>query len=253
MMKSVFILSLLLFCIGCTEEPSIIFEENFEGISLNQEFWNYDLGDGCPKLCGWGNNEEQIYTKKNVILRDGYLVITATRNDSLYESGRITTKGKVEFEYGMIEVRAKLATGNGLWPAIWMLGGDIDKKEWPLCGEIDIMEYIGKEPHTIYTSLHTFDSFGNNANSKKTTIENIEEGFHVYKADWNAERISFYIDDVLVYSFDPVEKNEKNWPFNKPFYLLLNLAIGGDFGGPEVDNTIFPKEFIIDYIKIFKH
>ncbi len=234
----------------CQSGAQLLFEENFDGSQLNETHWNYKLGDGCPNLCGWGNNERQIYTKKNVSLRDGNLVITATKNGSLYESGRITTKQKVEFQYGTIEVRAKLPQGSGLWPAIWMLGNDIDANTWPGCGEIDIMEYVGKEPGVIHTTLHTPDSFGNSVNTKRTTLTGIENDFHKYKASWSKESIQFYIDDMLVYTFSPEIKNEKTWPFDKPFYVILNLAIGGNFGGPEVDDTIFPREFIIDYIKI---
>lgn len=237
---------------SCHNRSKIIFEENFDSKSLNEKVWNYELGDGCPKLCGWGNNEPQIYTKENVKLEDGYLVITATKDSANYYSGRITTKGKVEVQYGIIEVRAKLAKGQGVWPAFWMLGNDIDKNPWPKCGEIDILEYVGREPHTIFTSLHTQDSHGETINSRKTKIDNIEEGFHTYKAHWTEESITFYVDDVEVYVFNPPVKNEDTWPFNKPFYLLANLAVGGNFGGPEIDDTIFPQEYIIDYIKVYK-
>ncbi len=237
---------------SCQDSKEIIFEDHFNSEELNASYWNYDLGDGCPNLCGWGNNERQIYTKENINLKDGYLIITATNDSINYRSGRITTKEKVEFQYGTIEVKAKLAEGHGLWPAIWMLGNDIDTNAWPGCGEIDIMEYIGKEPNTIYTSLHTPDSYGNTLNSKKTINENIEKGFHIYKTTWTEDKIEFYIDNDLAYSFSPVEKTQKTWPFNKPFYMLINLAIGGNFGGPDVDDTIFPQEFIIDYVKIYK-
>lgn len=158
----------------------------------------------------------------------------------------------MEFQYGTVEVRAQLPRGHGLWPAIWMLGNDIDTNIWPGCGEIDIMEYVGREPHTIYTSLHTPASYGNTINSQKTRIENIEEGFHVYKAHWTNEAIAFYIDDAHVYTFSPSEKNDKTWPYDKPFYMLINMAIGGNFGGPDVDDSIFPQEFIVDYIKVYK-
>lgn len=242
-----------LFWFSCkTNSSKLLFEDHFDAIALNEKHWNYDLGNGCPNLCGWGNNERQIYTKKNVQLTDGKLVITATKEGDIYKSGKIHTKKKIEFQYGTVEVRAKLPKGHGLWPAIWMLGNDIDENTWPACGEIDIMEYVGKEPHTIYNSLHTPSSYGNTINSKKTFKKNIEEGFHTYKTIWTKDFIEFYIDDEKVYTFSPKEKNEKNWPYNKPFYLILNLAIGGNFGGPEVDDSIFPKEFQIDYVKVYQ-
>ncbi|MGB1451152.1 MAG: glycoside hydrolase family 16 protein, partial [Marinirhabdus sp.] len=131
---------------GGTKGETLIFEENFNGNTLNASHWNYELGDGCPNLCGWGNNERQQYTKKNVEVANGNLTITATKQGGVYQSGRITTKNKVEFTYGTIEIRAKLPKGNGLWPALWMLGSNIGTLGWPACGEIDIMEYVGKQP-----------------------------------------------------------------------------------------------------------
>lgn len=237
---------------SCQDSKQIIFEDHFDGTTLNESSWNYELGDGCPN-CGWGNNERQLYTKENVSVRDGNLVITATKDSALYHSGRITTANKVEFQYGTIEVRAKLPLGQGLWPAIWMLGNDIGTIGWPSCGEIDIMEYVGKNPHEIHTTLHTQASHGNSINTKVTTIETIEDGSHVYKCNWTKDKIEFFIDGSLVYTFNPEIKNDNTWPFDKPFYILLNLAIGGNFGGPEVDDSIFPKEFIIDYVKVYKN
>ncbi|MBL7558649.1 glycoside hydrolase family 16 protein [Olleya sp. YSTF-M6] len=251
-----FLLIVLLFW-SCKEAKKEIdttevfsFTEQFEGEQLNLDHWNYDLGDGCPNLCGWGNNERQVYTKQNVQVKDGKLFITATKDSTGYYSGKITTKDKIQFQYGTVEVRAKLALGKGLWPAFWMLGSDIDTNTWPACGEIDILEYVGKMPNQIHTTLHTPDSHGQSVNTKISKIENIEEGFHNYKTKWTKDAITFYVDDVLVYTFSPEIKNDQTWPFDKPFYLILNLAIGGNFGGPEVDDSVFPEEFVIDYIKV---
>jgi beta-glucanase (GH16 family) len=251
-MKSLFLILLCSFFSASIAQSKLVFEDQFDGAVLNEKYWNYELGDGCPNLCGWGNNERQIYTKKNVRLANGHLIISATKTGDVYESGRITTKAKVEMLYGTIEVRAKLAIGKGVWPAVWMLGSAIDELKWPMCGEIDIMEYVGKEPQRVFTSLHTAASYGNTTNTKKTKIDAIEDGFHLYRAHWTADSISFYIDDALVYTFAPDVKNDKTWPFDKPFYALINLAVGGNFGGPEVDDSIFPQELIVDYIKIFK-
>lgn len=234
------------------KKKNLIWEENFDRTILNEAIWNYELGDGCPNLCGWGNNELQLYTKTNHTLKDGKLIITARKQDSIYTSTRITTKAKKEFQYGKIEIRAKLPIGKGLWPAFWMLGSNIDQVNWPTCGEIDILEYVGKEPKTIFTSLHTKDSYGNTINSKKTVIDDIETGFHLYSVNWTENEIDFFVDNIKVYTFIPKEKTEEIWPFNQPFYLIINLAIGGNFGGPEVDDSIFPQEFIIDYIKVYQ-
>ena len=139
---------ILLFLIPMVEiddfsKPRLLLSEDFNTESLDLETWNYELGDGCPNICGWGNNERQVYTKKNISIRDQQLVITATKEGDNYYSGRISTKDKFEFKYGTVEVKAQLPRGNGLWPAIWMLGHDIDSNTWPACGEIDIMEQNG--------------------------------------------------------------------------------------------------------------
>lgn len=229
----------------------LVWEEQFNAKELDLNNWNVELGDGCPN-CGWGNNERQLYTNENQKLKNGFLVITAKKEGEKYTSSRITTKGKKEFQYGYFEARAKLPVGAGIWPAFWMLGANIDKVGWPKCGEIDILEYVGKEPHTVFTSLHTQDSHGNTINTKKTLIETIEQGFHLYAIDWNPDKIDFYVDNQLVYRFQPDNKTEAVWPYNQPFYFLVNMAIGGNFGGPEVDDSIFPQEFKIDYIKVYQ-
>lgn len=149
-------------------------------------------------------------------------------------------------------MRAKLPVGTGVWPAFWMLGSNIGEVKWPLCGEIDIMEYAGKEPGIIHTSLHTQASHGRTINTRETKFFGIEEGFHTYTAEWTADAIRFFIDEQLVYTFSPENKTEEVWPYNQSFYLLLNLAIGGGFGGPIVDNTIFPQEYIIDYVRVYQ-
>ena len=229
----------------------LVWEEQFESKTLDLKTWNIELGDGCPN-CGWGNNELQLYTQENHSLKNGCLVITAKKENQKYTSSRITTKGKKEFQYGYFEAKAKLPVGAGIWPAFWMLGANIDMVGWPKCGEIDILEYVGKEPNTVFTSLHTQESFGNTVNTKKTKKETIEEGFHLYAIDWNHDKIDFYVDNELVYRFNPEYKTDNIWPYNQPFYFLVNMAIGGNFGGPKVDDTIFPQEFIIDYIKVYQ-
>lgn len=234
------------------DNRKLIWEENFNGKALDTTVWNFELGNGCPNICGWGNNESQIYTKNNHKVENGMLTITASYDGTQYTSTRITTKDKKEFQYGKMEVRAKLPQGKGLWPAFWMLGSNISQVGWPKSGEIDILEYIGKEPGQVFTSLHTQDSHGNTINTKKTKIEGIEEGFHLYAIDWNKDQIAFYVDNHLVYTFKPEVKNENTWPYNQPFYFLINMAIGGNFGGPDIDNSVFPEEFSIDYIKVYQ-
>ncbi|CAH0335263.1 glycoside hydrolase family 16 protein [Flavobacterium sp. CHNK8] len=230
----------------------LVWEEHFDEKSLNEKTWNIELGDGCPN-CGWGNNERQLYTADNHKIEKSCLVITAKKEaDNKYTSTRITTKGKKEFQYGRFEARAKLPVGQGIWPAFWMLGSNIDQVGWPMCGEIDILEYVGKEPDMVFTSLHTQDSHGNTINTKKTKIESIEEGFHLYTIEWTPDKIEFFVDAKLVYTFQPESKTQAVWPYNQPFYFIINMAIGGNFGGPEVDDAIFPQKFYIDYIKVYQ-
>ncbi len=253
-MKKGLILLLLVsnFCISQNKERKLVWEENFNVKKLNETNWNFELGDGCPNLCGWGNNEKQIYTKTNHTFKKGKLILQAQKEGAIYTSTKITTKGKKEFQYGKIEVKAKLPTGNGLWPAFWMLGSSIQEEGWPKCGEIDILEYVGREPDIIFTTLHTQDSHGNSINTKKTKIENIEDGFHIYGIDWTAEKIEFFVDGNSVYTFNPKLKNKDTWPFDKKFYIILNLAIGGNFGGSVIDDSILPQKFIIDYIRVYQ-
>jgi beta-glucanase (GH16 family) len=230
----------------------LVWEEHFDEKSLNEKTWNIELGDGCPN-CGWGNNERQVYTADNHKIEKSCLVITAKKEaDNKYTSTRITTKGKKEFQYGRFEARAKLPVGQGIWPAFWMLGSNIDQVGWPMCGEIDILEYVGKEPDMVFTSLHTQDSHGNTINTKKTKIESIEEGFHLYAIEWTPDKIDFFVDAKLVYTFQPELKTQAVWPYNQPFYFIINMAVGGNFGGPKVDDAIFPQKFYIDYMKVYQ-
>lgn len=240
------------FCFSQKSNYKLIWEENFNSEKLDETVWNYELGDGCPNICGWGNNERQVYTRNNHFVKDGNLVIQVRNEQNTYTSTRITTKYKKQFQYGRIEARAKLPLGKGLWPAFWMLGSNISEVHWPKCGEIDILEYVGREPNKIFTSLHTQESFGNTINTKITDIKGIEEGFHLYTIDWTKDKIQFFVDNQLLYTFSPEIKNESNWPYNQPFFFIINVAVGGDFGGNEIDNTIFPQEFLIDYIKVYQ-
>ena len=253
-MKKVILILLILTqnCWSQNLKRKLIWQENFNATKLDDKIWNFELGDGCPNICGWGNNEKQIYTNKNHKLLDGKLIIQATKDSNGYTSTRITTKDKKQFQYGRIEARAKLPIGQGLWPAFWMLGSNISQVGWPKCGEIDILEYIGKDPSHVFTSLHTQDSHGNTINTKKTKIQDIEKGFHLYAIDWTKDKIEFFVDNKSVYTFQPEIKNENTWPYNQPFYLIINLAIGGNFGGPEINDTVFPQEFIVDYIKVYQ-
>lgn len=235
------------------KKDKLIWEENFDGKTLNESVWNYELGNGCPDNCGYGNAERQSYTKTNHKVAGGFLTITIKKEGNAYTSTRITTKGKKEFKYGYMEARLKIPVGQGIWPAFWMLGSNIEQTGWPLCGEIDIMEYVGREPHVAYSTLHTKETHGEHANGKKTEVTDLEDGFHVFGVDWTKDKITFYVDDKPVHSFEPKEKKQEIWPYNQPFFFILNVAVGGNFGGPEVDDSIFPQEYVVDYIKVYSN
>jgi beta-glucanase (GH16 family) len=248
---SIIVLLTGIVCTAQVKKGKLIWEENFNGKALNEKVWNYELGNGCPNICGWGNNERQVYTKNNHKLAGGKMIVTVKKDGDTYTSTRITTAGTKEFKYGYIETRAKLPVGQGIWPAFWMLGSNIKQVGWPMAGEIDILEYVGKEPNQVFTSLHTKDSHGNTINTKKTEIKDIEEGFHTYAINWTEEKIEFFVDDKSVYTFAPATKTTEVWPYNQPFYFIINVAVGGNFGGPEVDDKIFPQEFVIDYVRVY--
>jgi beta-glucanase (GH16 family) len=234
-------------------------EFNYEGLPDSSK-WTYETGGH-----GWGNNEKQFYLEKSIdnsFVKNGILHIAALKKDYKdlkYTSAKLTTFKKHNLKYGKIEVRAKLPEGKGTWPAIWMLPVSIQNKteDWPLCGEIDIMETVGKDPGVIHTSLHS-ELYNHIKGTQVTHFEKVpgvSASFHKYGIEWTNKSIKFYIDDRLFYeSFKGengrVSTNE-GWPFDKPYYLILNLAIGGNWGG-EIDNSIFPSEMQVDYVRIYQ-
>jgi beta-glucanase (GH16 family) len=209
--------------------------------------WGYDIGAG-----GWGNNESQYYTNRNtnVEVSGGTLKIKAlkeTFSGSQYTSARLLSKDKFSFKYGKIEARAKLPVGIGTWPAIWMLGSNFPTAGWPACGEIDIMEHLGRDLNKIFATLHYPNNFGANGPGGSVVISNATTEFHKYTADWTATSIKFYVDDMLFYTF----ANNNSLPFNQNFFLILNIALGGNFGGT-IDPSFNSAMMEIDYIRIYQ-
>ncbi|MEZ7504416.1 family 16 glycosylhydrolase [Flavobacterium sp. Arc2] len=206
--------------------------------------WSYDLGAG-----GWGNSELQTYTNSsdNVIVAGGSLKITAKKVGVGYTSSRLKSEGKYKFTYGKVEVRAKLPAGGGTWPAIWMLGSDYATNTWPGCGEIDIMEHKGNEPNVIHGTLHYPGFSGGNANGSTKTITNASTEFHVYKTIWTPASVKIYVDDVLYHTV----ANVSSLPFNKDFFMILNVAMGGTFGGT-VDPAFTQSSMEIDYVRVYQ-
>lgn len=209
--------------------------------------WGYDLGAG-----GWGNGEAQHYTNSanNVIVQGGNLKITAKAENfsgSNYTSARLKSENKFEFTYGKVEVRAKLPEGGGTWPAIWMLGQNYATNTWPACGEIDIMEHKGNEQNKIYGTLHYPGNSGGNGNSNSTTITGASTQFHVYKAIWSPTSVKLYVDDVLFHTV----ANNGTLPFNADFFLILNVAMGGTFGGA-ISPSFVQSSMEIDYVRVYQ-
>jgi hypothetical protein len=230
-------------------------EFNIDG-APNAAKWNFDIGNGCPNLCGWGNNEAQYYTNRsdNVIVENGLLKITAKKESyqgAQYTSAKLFTKEKFDFKYGTIEVRAKLPSGSGTWPAIWTLGSNISTVGWPACGEIDIMEHAGNRQGTIQSAMHTPSSSGNTFNKGSQNLSDVSTAFHIYKVVWNASEIIFYVDDVEHYRYNPSNKNSSTWPYDANQYLILNVAMGGSFGG-DIGANFTGSTMEIDYVRVYQ-
>ncbi len=213
--------------------------------------WVFDTGRGDN---GWGNAEKQNYTTSstNVIVQGGNLKITAEKEASGgadYSSTRLKSEGKYDFTYGKVEVRAKLPIGGGTWPVIWMLGANYAAPgfSWPACGEIDIMEHVGNNQDVIHSTLHYPNHSGGNGNTASKTIPNVSTAFHVYKTIWSPASVKIYIDDQLIHSVP----NDASLPFNKSFFLILNVAMGGNFGG-NIDPAFTQSSMEIDYVKVYQ-
>ncbi len=227
-------------------------EFNTDG-APNTNNWNYDIGNGNN---GWGNNELQYYTDRtnNVTVAGGFLKITAkkeTYQGSEYTSARLKTESKFDFKYGRFEVRAKLPIGGGTWPAIWMLGSNITTVGWPACGEIDIMEHVGNNQGTIHGSIHTPSSYGGTINTGTKFLSDVSTAFHVYAIEWNSEKIDFFIDDTLYYTYNPSNKTNETWPFNDNQFIILNVAMGGNFGGA-IDSNFTQSTMEVDYVRVYQ-
>ena len=237
------------------------------GSRVDKRYWTHDIGDGY----GWGNNEKQYYTNKPANIStngQGHLVISAIKLDEnndadmtyrcfqyldcLYSSAKIVTRGKLGFQYGTISARIQTTEGVGMWPAFWMLGVPRPSCDgWPSCGEIDIVETRGSDPYTSVSSLH---GPGYSGGSAKTTYfaagnEPLSDAFHVYRVDWLPNSIKFYVDGKLVGSHRKSTIAPKSWVFNAEFYLILNLATGGNFDGGALDETIERAQIKVDWIK----
>lgn len=276
--KSLIVFSLIIssFILGCNSEESINTPpvDNSDPDSVKVEgyklVWNDEFNvDGKPDETKWGydiwnpgrvNDELQYYTSNsvNVRVKNGKLEIEShyySSHEDQYTSARIVSRNKGDWLYGRVEVKAKLPTGRGTWPAIWMLPTDREYGGWPASGEIDIMEHVGYDPNVIVGTVHTkaFNhTIGTHVGSN-IRIPTAISDYHVYAIEWSEERIDFYVDDNKYFSFDNQNKSSEEWPFDKRFHLIMNIAVGGSWGGVQgVDNYIFPAQMDIEYVRVYE-
>lgn len=255
------LLSCAVLLASCNDSPTdarpwtLVWSDEFDGAANalpNAANWKFDVGTD------WGNAQLEYDTDRatNASLDGaGHLVITArkeTFQGRQYTSARITTEGKQSFKYGKFEARMKLPGGRGLWPAFWMLGTDMPTVGWPNSGEIDVMEYRGQEPSTVIGTIHGPGYSGGNAVSKSKTLTatRFDNSFHIFTAEWSEERIDFFVDGLLYHTITK-DKVPGRWVFDKPFYLILNVAVGGNFvGAPDVF-TPFPQTMVVDWVRVY--
>jgi beta-glucanase (GH16 family) len=232
-------------------------EFNYNGLP-NPRKWNFEKGYVR-------NKELQYYTearKENAFVENGSLTITAVSdslkiNDKIYPvtAASLITKGKKEWTYGRFEIRAKFPSSLGTWPALWMLGSNIDTAGWPLCGEIDILEHVGYMPDTVHFNVHTekYNHVKNTGKGTKLLYPTAFNDYHIYAVEWFKDRIDWYMDDRKVFTYANEGEGVKSWPFDKPQYLILNLAFGGAWGGQRgVDPASLPQKFLIDYVRVYQ-
>jgi len=240
---------------GAADNWNLVFSDEFD-VDGSPDPLKWDYESGYVR-----NDELQYYTvgdENNAFVKDGVLHLVC-RNDLECEhaitSACLITRNRMDWTYGRFEIRAKLPVGLGTWPAIWLLNCEIDSVGWPLGGEIDIMEHVGFDPGRIHVNVHTakYNHVMKNNRGTSFEISTATEAFHVYAMEWNPDGICFYCDDVMVFTFVNEEQGVETWPFDQPFYLLLNLAFGGAWGGEQgVDLSVLPAEYLIDFVRVFQ-
>ncbi|MFK7925443.1 MAG: family 16 glycosylhydrolase [Bacteroidia bacterium] len=242
------------------EAYSMVWNEEFDAANIDTDIWSYDLGDGCDRdICGWGNNELEYYTDRpeNAFIKDGALTIRAQEERFQgydYTSARMVTKNKADFQFGRIDIRAKLPKGQGIWPAIWMLSTDQNYGGWPRSGEIDIMELIGNKPNEVLGTVH----YGHDFWRYKSAYYKMDQGdfsqdYHTFSLLWREDCLRFMVDGILF--GDPITPSvtlPTGYPFNDRFHLILNIAVGGNLPGNPDGSTVFPQEMLIDYIRVYQ-
>ena len=237
---------------------NLAWSDEFTESAINTNYWQYDLGNG-----GWGNDELECYTDSNASIANGYLVIqakqqTVTYNGvtSNYTSSRMNTAGKFSFQYGRVDIRAKLPVQPGMWPALWFLGNDFGSVGWPACGETDLMELVGSNPHLVTGSIHWLEAGNQEGTLNNTYIlpngADYSQKFHVFSLVWTPAQISMYVDDMLYMTESSSSISSGTWPFNQPQFLIVNVAVGGDWPGSPTAATVFPESMYVDYVRVFQ-
>jgi beta-glucanase (GH16 family) len=258
------LLSLLLAACGAPATPAstpipipagwkLVWHDEFDGSAIDRSSWTYDIGGG-----GWGNGEAEYYTSRpeNARVENGLLVVEARQEKyegSYYTSARLKTQGLRAFQYGRIEARLKVPRGAGLWPAFWMLGSDFDATNWPDCGEVDIMEHVGREPDLIMGTAHGPGYSGALGLGQWNRQEyDIADDFHTYAVEWQPDRIDWYYDGAKYFTLTRADVGDRKWVFDHPFFIILNLAAGGTLGGVIGLDTTFPAQLQVDYVRAFE-
>ena len=238
----------------------LAWNDEFEGTSVNTDNWYFEIGDGCPNLCGWGNNELEYYRRENTSVGSGFLTIEAKEEafgGRNYTSSRMISKGKQTARYGRVDIRAILPEGQGIWPALWMLGQNIDAVSWPACGEIDIMELVGSTTgdgnSTIYGTAHWNTPDVNHASEGgnfKLNSGKFSDKFHVFSIVWTEGNIQWLVDNEPYFSLPITDSNMSE--FHQPHFFIFNIAVGGNWPGNPNDATAFPQQMLVDYIRVFQ-
>lgn len=232
---------------------SLVWHDEFDAEEIDRQNWTFDIGGH-----GWGNGEMQYYTDRseNARLENGLLVIEAVQekySGSYYTSARLKSQGLQEFQYGRLEARLKVPEGKGFWPAFWMLGSNFLQVGWPECGEIDIMEYVGKEPDLIMGTLHGpgySGALGFSGWNRQTY--NIADDFHTFGIEWDEDQITWFYDGEAYHTMKREDVGTRPWVFDQPFFFILNLAVGGTLGGMVSPTTVFPAQYLVDYVRVYE-
>lgn len=233
---------------------NLAWSDEFDSNAINTNNWNFESGGN-----GWGNHELEYYTSRiqNAFVSSGNLVIEARRENyqgNNYTSARMTTAGKKEFQYGRLDIRAKLPVSTGMWPALWMLGSNFQQAGWPGCGETDIMELIGKNPRQVVGSFHWLKGDGSEGtvNNIYNLSEDFSQHFHVFSLIWEKDSLQILVDDQVYVTGTAQNISTGTYPFDASFFFIFNIAVGGDWPGPPDDSTIFPQHMFVDYVRVFQ-